>query len=128
MPNPDLTLLIVEDEEKIRLTLKDYFEDLGWRVWLAASGEQGLNMIARHEIQVCTVDIRLPRISGEEFIKQAHRLNPNLRFLIYTGSSDYELPEELQAMGIASQDVLIKPTDSLEVLAQAISRLAGSGS
>ena len=125
MPSLGLSILIVDDEEKIRNTLKDYFEDLGWTVQTAASGEQGLNVIARREIQVCTVDIRLPRMSGEEFILKAHGLNPKPRFLIYTGSSDYELPEKLLTIGLTLQDVLIKPTESLDVLAKAISRLAG---
>ncbi|MBF0481982.1 MAG: response regulator [Desulfovibrionaceae bacterium] len=118
-------ILIVDDEERIRAGLADYFEDEGFAALTAGSAEEGLYALAGNRVALCTVDIRLPGESGNQFIARAHAVNPALKFLIYTGSADYELPEALRAISMTDADVFIKPVEDLGLLLAAANRLLG---
>jgi len=117
------SLLIVDDEAALRAGLRDAFEDMGYRVFTAGSGEEGLDILTREQVDACTVDIRLPGMSGNDFIMKAGRAYPGLRFLVYTGSWNYRLTQELTALGISREDVFSKPCDDLALMARAIERL-----
>lgn len=120
-------ILIVDDEAPLREGLRDAFEDMGYAVATASCAEDALEMLLREHVDVCTVDIRLPGISGNEFIRRALAMRPRLKFLIYTGSWDYELPPELVRAGVTAGDVFRKPCTDLAEMARAIDRLAARG-
>lgn len=122
---PGAIILIVDDEPQLRSCLRDAFEDMGYRVLTAGSGEEALTVLARERADACTVDMRLPGMSGNEFIARAHEACPSLHFVVYTGSWNYELPLELAALGITPQDVFPKPCGDPQLMAQAIERLLG---
>ena len=121
------TILIVDDEPRLRSCLRDAFEDLGYRVLTAGCGEAGLETLKRERVDACTVDMRLPGMSGNEFIVRAHAAHPGLRFVVYTGSWNYELPDELAALGVTAEDVFPKPCGDPKLMAQAIERLLARG-
>jgi two-component system, OmpR family, response regulator len=118
-------ILVVDDEEKIRAGLADFFEDEGFCVSCAGSAEEGLTLLAGLEADLCTVDIRLPGASGNEFIVRAHAIKPRLKFLIYTGSADYELTDAVRQAGLNEEDVITKPAEKLGLLLSAVNRLLG---
>lgn len=117
-------VLIVDDEAPLRNSLRDAFEDMGLTALTASCAEDALEMLLREHVDVCTVDIRLPGISGDEFIKRAHRMRPRLRFLVYTGSWDYEPPQEVVQAGVNPDCIFRKPCRDLAEMAQAVERLA----
>ena len=82
------SVLVLDDEKVVRESLADYFEDCGWRVRQAASAEEALELLASEVPGGVLVDIRLPGMSGDAFIREAHRLHPALAFVIVTGSPD----------------------------------------
>lgn len=122
---PEATILIVDDEAQLRNSLRDAFEDLGFAVLTASSAEDALEMLLREKVDACTVDIRLPGLSGNEFIARAHAMLPRLKFVVYTGSWNYELPGELAKLGIEGRDIFIKPCEDPTLMARAIERLLG---
>lgn len=127
-PGTGITVLIVDDEVLLRNSLRDFFEDTGFAVVAANSGEDALQMLregARPD--VCTVDIRLPGMTGNQFIAEAHAFNPGLKFLVYTGSWNYELPEELNRLGLGPEQVFNKPCMDLDCILRAILNLLGRG-
>jgi len=117
------TLLIVDDEDMIRDTLEAYFESLDCTVFSASSGEEALKILAARSPEAAIVDMRLPGMSGQDLILAAHALQPGLRILIYTGSLEYHLPEELVTVGMTSGQVFVKPVDDMDVLAKALAGL-----
>jgi DNA-binding response OmpR family regulator len=125
MRSEPAVILIIDDEDKIRAGLRDYFEDEGFSVLDAASAEAGLDALTGRHVDLCTVDIRLPGASGNDFITRARAGNPALKFLIYTGSADYELPADLRAIPITDDDVFTKPVEHLGLLLAAVNRLLG---
>ncbi|WP_319407999.1 response regulator [uncultured Desulfosarcina sp.] len=116
-------VLVVDDEPSIRNSLVEFLEDCQFDVSSAESGECALDLIARVPIDVALVDIRLPNLDGDSLILQAHLLRPRMRFLIHTGSVDYQLPVELKSCGVTQEHVFAKPQMDLTVFKNAICKL-----
>ncbi|MHC1741795.1 MAG: response regulator [Syntrophobacteraceae bacterium] len=113
-------VLIVDDEASIRRSLQAFLEDEGFDVTVAGTGEEGIQIMAGARIDAVIVDMRLPGIDGNVFIEKAHGLNPELNVLIYTGSVDYQPPPNLQGIGIAKTQVLMKPLRDMGMLASTL--------
>ena len=122
MNNADILILVVDDEEMVRENLEAYLEDEGFRVVTAGSGEEALDLLAHHRPDVGIIDMRLPGMSGNDFIIRAHQVLPTLRYLIHTGSTNYKLPSELIAIGVERTDIHIKPLQNMDDLVQGIYR------
>lgn len=101
-------VLLVDDEAQIRSSFIAYCEDYDeFTILVASSAEEGLAIIERVGADLCIVDMRLPGMNGGDFIRAASSCCR--RFLIHTGSVDTELSTELEALGLSSKDVLMKP-------------------
>jgi DNA-binding NtrC family response regulator len=116
-------ILIIEDEEGIRQSLKGYLVDDGFLVTDTSSAEEGLIIIEEYQFDLSIVDMRLTGADGNYFILNANKKWPNMKFIIYTGSTDYIIPKALQELGINNEDVFYKPLFDLGLLTQAIRRL-----
>lgn len=102
-------ILIVDDEPFIRQSFADYFEDRLWCTLQAESGEQALELIEEDSPDVAIVDIRMNGMDGNTFIRKAHIKNPNMAFVICTGSPEYKIPEDLKKIPSVSKHILKKP-------------------
>ncbi len=120
MPDCLPNLLILDDEESIRQSIAAYFEDEGFTVFQAASGEEALDIVKGNNINAAVIDIRLPGMDGNAFMVKAGTLYPKIKFIIHTGSADYRLPDTLKKIGVKRENVFIKPVHDLDVLATAL--------
>ena len=120
---PAVRIWVVDDEEAIRCSLVEFLDDAGYEARAIASAESALEMLSREQPDVVIVDLRLPGMSGDRFIVNAHQKAPNIRFLIYTGSVAFRVPDELRAIGVESHHVYLKPLADLKVIAEAIETL-----
>lgn len=116
-------ILLVDDDDAVRRSIEDHFEDDGYIVQSAKTGEDGLKIIADDQFDAVIVDLRLPGISGETFIKKAHPLAPKTAFLLYTGSMQYSLSPDLSILKGVSHNVFQKPILDLFSLNAEIERL-----
>ncbi len=116
----EISILIVEDEEMVRINLEDFLADEGFEVKSTDSGEAGLENLSKRTFSTVVVDMRLPGIDGNTFIKNAKKMQPNLNVVIHTGSTFYSVPRELQDMGITQEHVLLKPLSDMSVLSRLI--------
>ncbi|MDD5711186.1 MAG: response regulator [Smithellaceae bacterium] len=91
-------ILIVDDDEMIRITCLDILEYEGYRVILAKDGSQARDALARRkdEITLVILDLMLPGESGEEIFSQLRAVKPDLKVLVMTGYS--HLLEGLQVI------------------------------
>ncbi|MGH1370888.1 MAG: response regulator [Cellvibrionaceae bacterium] len=122
MPS-DVHVLLVDDEASVRDNLQVYLEDEGFLVTTAASGEEALEVLEQQVFGVAIVDMRLSGMSGNDFIRRAVARAEQLHFIIHTGSLEYQLPEDLQSLGLSSADVLLKPVGDLGELTRRLSAL-----
>ena len=103
-------ILIVDDEVDLPLIMQDFLEDEGgFEVAIAHSGESGLELLTSLEPDVCIVDMRLGKMSGNDFIEAAYEKRPQCKFLIHTGSIDYTMPDALKKIGPSRVSVVFKP-------------------
>jgi len=123
MNNSNLRILVVDDEDTIRLNLEAFLEDENCMVISASNVTDALKKLASHTFDAGIIDIRLPDTDGNSLILEAHRLHPQMKFIIHTGSASYTLPEPLAAIGITSEQVFVKPVGDMNLLIQTIRRL-----
>ena len=69
------TVLCVDDEQGILKALKRVFRRQGYRILMAESGAEGLEVVAREPVDLIISDMRMPQMSGAEFL-QAGALEP----------------------------------------------------
>jgi DNA-binding NtrC family response regulator len=122
----DISVLLVVDDEMICECVAAYLEDEGFCVHVVGSGEAGLATIASLRPAVCISDMRLPGMNGEEFIVKAHGLCPETGYLLHTGML-YSLSDELRAIGMTPEHILLKPIHELSTLVDIIRRSAAGG-
>jgi CheY-like chemotaxis protein len=107
----------------ILINLVAFLEDEGFSVLSTKSGEEALELLASETVDIAIIDIRLPQMDGDTLIIKAHDLQPEMKFLVYTGSVNYTLPKTLMNLGISEEQVFKKPLDDIGVLVQAIHQL-----
>ena len=120
-----IKILLVDDEEIVRITLEAYLEDEGFSVISANSGEEALEMLADQSIDIGIIDMRLPGIDGNTLISKLNKLRPEMKFIIHTGSMGYTLPDSLAGMGISNELVFKKPIKSMIKFTEMIKKLTG---
>jgi DNA-binding NtrC family response regulator len=109
-------VLIVDDDKCVASNIQAYLEDEGYRVCTAGSGEQGLKLLQQCEPAFAIVDMRLPRMSGDEFIYQASARHSQMQFLIHTGSIEYTLPDLLRTNDRVRKSIFFKPVVNMASL------------
>ncbi len=89
-PGGTETLLVVEDEEALRVAICDYLRGMGYTVLDAASGPQALAEASQHagRIDLLISDVVMPKMSGRELSEILGRLSPGVRTLFMSGYTD----------------------------------------
>ena len=101
------TILIVEDEAKMRRLLELQLGEEGFLVHSAADAETGLQLLVREKPDLVVTDLRLPGMSGLEFLQAVKRVNAALPVVIMTAHGTVEAAVE--AMKIGASDFVTKP-------------------
>ena len=88
-------LIVVDDDDEIRVLAKELLLDRGYHVITAQNGAEGLDQI-QHEPQLTLMitDIRMPGIDGWELARRATDMRPNLKVLYITGYPGEETPDD----------------------------------
>ena len=120
MKDKSHNILVVDDEPSICKSIARYLKDFDYSVKTAADGKSGLQCIAETNFDLMIVDLRLPDMPGEEFIKLVHNTNPHIKIFIFTGSLDYTLSQDMIKLGIKQEDILYKTLISFEQLLEKI--------
>lgn len=81
--------LVVEDEENLRIIMKDYLEILGFSVIEATDGVEGLKKFEENkDIKIVFVDYGLPRMMGDELIRRINQISNDVKSVLVTGFVD----------------------------------------
>jgi DNA-binding NtrC family response regulator len=101
------TILIVEDEDAIRLTLRDYLRKKGHEVIVASDGVGAIKQLLDNEVQIIITDYRMDVLGGDYWIKFLQRYCPDKLVVITSGflRPDFYIPFE----------VIYKPFDYSEL-------------
>lgn len=100
-------ILIVEDEARMRRLLELDLTEAGHQTFSAADAEKGLDLLRREQIDLVLTDLKLPGLSGLEFLQAAKRLNGALPVVVMTAYGSVETAVE--AMKAGASDYVLKP-------------------
>ncbi|MDO9547503.1 MAG: response regulator [Candidatus Marinimicrobia bacterium] len=101
------SILIVDDEKNIRLTLRRSIESMGFIAETAITGEEALEKVKSQHFNLILLDIKLPGIDGIEVLREIHRTRPDVAVIIITAHGTIE--SAVEAMKLGSIDFLQKP-------------------
>lgn len=95
-------ILIVDDEESLRLTLKEILETCGYNVLLAEDGRQGLKIFQQRssEIKLILLDLAMPNMSGKESYVEMKKVFPSVKVLVISGFKHDQRVREIMELGV----------------------------
>ena len=113
------TVLLVEDEDAVRLMANKLLQRRGYRVLLAENGEEALRVAGAHpgSIEVLLTDMTMPRMSGLELARRMSERYPGIPIVFMSGYTEQPVPDGLIG---ESPTLFIHKPFSLDVLIQAI--------
>lgn len=120
--NKAARVLVVEDEEKVRVLLNDAFRAEGHDVTEATTGAEALKQLDKNEFDLMVCDLGLPELSGLHVARWVKEFRPDLPVIIATGFA--EMIEEEDYTKARIDDVIRKPYALADVLKRAHAVLA----
>ena len=109
-------ILIVEDEEQMRLGLRDNLEFEDYKVDMAADGEEGLEKILNNNYDLIILDVMLPKMSGFDVCKEVRSREIATPILMLTAKG--EEIDKVLGLELGADDYITKPFSLREVLAR----------
>ena len=110
------TVLIVDDERSIRLSLRTILSGLGYVIVEAARGEEALSLARTAQFDVVLLDINMPGIGGIDVCRMMRRNSSRLPIVMLTvqGSED----RKVEALDAGADDYITKPFQLRELIAR----------
>src|SRR2546430_12011763 len=105
---PKGTLLIVDDEEGPRQSLRIVFKD-DYNILLADNGNKAIELMKQHSVDAAVLDIRMSGMSGVELLGKLKEINPAVEVIMLTAYETIETAR--QALRLGACDYLTKPFD-----------------
>ncbi|MEK4044987.1 response regulator transcription factor [Paenibacillus sp. FSL H8-0048] len=109
-------ILVVEDEVRIARLLQIELECEGYRVTIAGSGHQGLEMYQEQQPDLLLLDVMLPGFSGIELLRRIRAGDPDTPVLLLTAKSSVE--DKVSGLDLGANDYITKPFQIEELLAR----------
>ena len=114
-------ILVVDDEEHVRKTVRMVLTKAGYDVVEAEDGEQGIKTIKSDDnplmVDMILCDIRMPKINGVEAIAYFRSQFPSVPVVVMTGHPDVKSAAALMKQGVV--DYLVKPVEKDKLVAVA---------
>lgn len=111
--NEKSSVLIVDDEigprEALRLILRPYYD-----VYTAKNGHEALELLIKQDVDLVTLDLKMPGLQGSEVLKEIKRLKNDIEVIIITGFGS--LRSAIDGIRFGAADYLMKPFNVAEIL------------
>ncbi len=101
------TILVIDDDADIREVLQDRLESLGYRVLVAPSGEDGLELLERQSPQLVLLDVEMPGMNGIDVLREVRRKEHDITVVMITAYATIE--RAVKAMKEGAYDFIPKP-------------------
>lgn len=121
-------MLIIDDRENVKKTLRNIFEEMGCNVVVASNGEEGLAILDKEKVDfvltdLVMVDVKMPGMDGYEVCRQIKKVRKlPVKVVIYTAT--YEHIDAVKARRNGADDFIIKGEDPV-LLIKSVKKLLG---
>jgi CheY-like chemotaxis protein len=103
------SILITDDDTPFRDTIRDMLEPCGYRLSLASSGEEALEIVERQDIHLLLLDMHMSRLTGLETARRVYQRKLALPWILMSARVDEDLMQQAQQADVFT--VLRKPVD-----------------
>ena len=107
-------ILIVDDDEIIRETLRDALESKGYAVETAETAKEAMEKSKTRAFNIALLDIKLPDMEGTELLKKMHSFAPKTMKIMITAHGT--LKNAMEALNFGADAYLLKPINEKELL------------
>ncbi|MCK5837186.1 MAG: sigma-54-dependent Fis family transcriptional regulator [Desulfobacula sp.] len=108
------TILVIDDDDQLRISFCKLLKEENYAVISAASGEAGIEIVKENVLDLVILDMRLPGINGMETFKQIKKIDSKLPVIIITAYGTTQIAIEATKLG--AYDYVLKPFDVVEML------------
>jgi len=115
------TILVVEDDPTLRMSLRAALRSAGYRVETAATGPEGLDQALSARPDLVLLDVMLPGMNGFEICQSIRQRDPELPILMVTAKGEEE--DKVRGLGLGADDYVVKPFGVAELLARVAAAL-----
>jgi sigma-B regulation protein RsbU (phosphoserine phosphatase) len=119
MPN-NYSILIIDDDDAVRDSIAVYLDEVGYNVYQASDGEQGVALQQELLPDVVLCDLRMPKKDGISVLREINAASPDTPIIVISGAG--EITEVVDALRFGANDYFIKPIKDIDALEKSISR------
>jgi sigma-B regulation protein RsbU (phosphoserine phosphatase) len=119
MPN-NYSILIIDDDDAVRDSIAVYLDEVGYNVYQASDGEQGVALQQELLPDVVLCDLRMPKKDGISVLREINAASPDTPIIVISGAG--EITEVVDALRFGANDYFIKPIRDIDALEKSISR------
>ena len=101
------SILVTDDDPASRETFREIFEPVGFRTFLAGSGEEAIEIVNSHDVHLALMDMHLPKLSGLETMAIVRQIKGMLPMILISADQDERLMR--RALSAQAYSVLSKP-------------------
>lgn len=119
-------VLIVDDQNGIRILLVEVFSSEGYETFQAANGKAALEIVKMHSPDLVLLDMKIPGMDGLEILKHIKQMNPDIKVIMMTAYGELDMIKEATDLGALMH--FTKPFD-IDEMRQAVNmQLKGTAS
>lgn len=107
-------ILLAEDDENLRFVIQDNLELRGYQVLAAADGEEANKLFNEYQVQLCLLDVMMPKLDGFGLANMIRATDPNVPIIFLTAKGLKE--DRIQGFKSGGDDYLTKPFSIEELL------------
>ena len=120
----DKKVLIVDDQNGIRVLLMEVFNSEGYRTFQASNGKMALEIVKNESPDLVLLDMKIPGMDGLEILKRIKEINRNIKVIMMTAYGELDMIKEATELGALMH--FTKPFDIDEMRTVVNMQLRGS--
>jgi len=113
-------ILVIDDEEYIRDSVRSFLEDYGYEVLEAENGRIGIEVFDREKPDLVLCDLRMPELDGLDVLAYVREKSPETPIIIVSGVGN--IGDTVEALRLGAWNYIIKPVQDMNVLSHAVEK------
>lgn len=94
-----IKLLTVDDELDVCEFIRDFFTQMGYKVFIALNGKEALAVVKKEKPRIVFLDVIMPEMNGLEVLRQIKEFDPTIKVIMVSVADDKETKEKSQQLG-----------------------------